>query len=173
LADRGHQVLAIDVRGYGHSATGSDSRALFEDVLAAVRYLRGGGVDRVAVCGASMGGRAAGEAAVRAAPGEIDRLILLSPVAIADPERLREPVLFVASEKEPMAAQVTDEYRRAPEPKQLVLLPGTAHAQHIFATEQAGRLRTTIAGFLEASGETPRGGVCGQDRRLAGPFARM
>src|SRR5262249_15338393 len=36
----------------------------------------------------------------------------------------------------PMAAQVTDQYRRAPEPKQLLLFPGTAHGQHIFATDQ-------------------------------------
>jgi dienelactone hydrolase len=65
--------------------TGSDSRALFEDVLAAVRYLRSQGVRRVAVLGASMGGGgAAAEADVRAAPGEIDRAILLSPVPIAD-----------------------------------------------------------------------------------------
>src|SRR5262249_42506039 len=41
LASRGHQVLAIDFRGYGRSTAGTDSRALFEDVLAAVRYLHG------------------------------------------------------------------------------------------------------------------------------------
>jgi pimeloyl-ACP methyl ester carboxylesterase len=44
LAGRGHQVLAIDFRGYGRSTPGTDSRALFEDVLAAVRYLHGRGV---------------------------------------------------------------------------------------------------------------------------------
>jgi hypothetical protein len=76
-------------------------------------------------------------------------VILLSPVPIADPEHLRSPVLFIASEQEPMAAEVTEQYRRAPEPKQLVLLPGTAHGQHIFATDQAERLRTTVAEFLE------------------------
>jgi|SRR5262245_38220958 len=149
LAGRGHQVLAIDFRGYGGSTAGSDRRGLCEDVLAAVRYLRGQGVTRVAVLGASMGAGAAADAAVRAAPGEIDRLILLSPVAIADLEHLRGRVLFIASQEEPMAAQVREQYRRVPEPKRLVLLPGAAHAQHIFATEQAERLRTTIAEFLE------------------------
>jgi pimeloyl-ACP methyl ester carboxylesterase len=149
LAGRGHQVLAIDFRGYGRSTPGTDSRALFEDVLAAVRYLHGRGVTRVAVLGASMGGGAAAEAAVRAAHDEIDRVILLSAVPIANPEHLQGPVLFIASEQEPMVAQVTEQYRRAPEPKRLVLLPGAAHAQHIFATEQAERLRTTVAEFLE------------------------
>jgi pimeloyl-ACP methyl ester carboxylesterase len=149
LAGRGHEVLAIDFRGYGGSTAGRDSRALFEDVLAAVHYLRSNGATRVAVLGASMGGGAAAEAGVRAAPAEIDRVILLSPVPVADPEHLRGPVLFIASEEEPMAAQVTEQYRRAREPKRLVLLPGAAHAQHIFATEQAERLKTTIARFLE------------------------
>jgi alpha-beta hydrolase superfamily lysophospholipase len=150
LAGRGHQVLAIDFRGYGRSTAGSDSHALFEDVLAAVRYLHGNSVTRVAVLGASMGGGVVAEAATRAAPGELDRVILLSPMPITDPERLWGPLLFIASEKEPMVAQVTEQYQRAPEPKQLVLLPGVAHAQHIFATDQAERLRTTIAEFLEA-----------------------
>jgi dipeptidyl aminopeptidase/acylaminoacyl peptidase len=68
LADRGQQVLALDFRGYGRSTAGTDSRALFEDVLAAVRYLHGRGVARVAVLGASMGGGAAAEAAVRPLP---------------------------------------------------------------------------------------------------------
>jgi pimeloyl-ACP methyl ester carboxylesterase len=149
LAGRGHQVLAIDFRGYGRSTAGADSRALFEDVLGAVRYLHGLGVTRVAVLGASMGGGAAAEAAVRAAHDEIDRVILLSPVAIANPEHLPGPVLFIASEKEPIVAQVTEQYQRAPEPKQLVVIPGAAHAQHIFATDQAERLRTTVAEFLE------------------------
>jgi len=35
-----------------------------------------------------------------------------------------------------------------PEPKRLVLLPGTAHPQHIFATEQGERLTVTVTDFL-------------------------
>jgi pimeloyl-ACP methyl ester carboxylesterase len=155
LTGRGRQVLAIDFRGYGRSTVGTDSYALFEDVLAAVRYLHGHGVTRIAVLGASMGGGAVAEAARRAAPGEIDRVVLLSPVPIPHPEHVRGPALFIASQDEPMVAQVTEEYRRAPEPKRLVLLPGTAHGQNIFATEQAERLRTTVAEFLEAREGTP------------------
>jgi alpha-beta hydrolase superfamily lysophospholipase len=82
-------------------------------------------------------------------------VILLSPAPITDPEHLGVPVLFIASQDEPMVARVTEQYRRAPEPKRLVLLPGSAHAQHIFATAPAEHLRTTIAGFLEARRETP------------------
>ena len=154
LAGRGHQVLAVDFRGYGRSTAGTDRRALFEDVVAAVRYMRGRGATRVAVLGASMGGGAVAEAVTRAVPGEIDRVILLSPTPIANPQNLRGPLLFIASEKEPMIAQITEEYQRAPEPKQLVLLLGTAHAQHIFATDQAERLKTAVAEFLERDEHT-------------------
>ena len=76
--------MAIDFRGYGKSTAGAAKEARFEDILAAVRYLRGLGVRRVAVVGASMGGGAAAEAATRA-PGDIDRLVLLSPVPIEHP----------------------------------------------------------------------------------------
>jgi pimeloyl-ACP methyl ester carboxylesterase len=49
FAGRAHQVLAIDFRGYGRSTAGTDSHALFEDVLAAVRYLHGRGVPAIFV----------------------------------------------------------------------------------------------------------------------------
>ena len=59
LAAKGFRVLAIDFRGWGKSTGGAAKDALFEDVLAAVRYLRRGGAARVSVVGASMGGGAA------------------------------------------------------------------------------------------------------------------
>ena len=148
LAAAGHSALAIDFRGYGRSAGGATKDARFEDVLAAVRYLHGRGAHRVAVVGASMGGGAAAEAATRAAPGEIDRLVLLSPAPIEHPERIGGRKLFVASADEPAVARVKEQYERAPEPKRLLVLPGTAHAQHVFATEQAGPLGDAIVRFL-------------------------
>jgi dipeptidyl aminopeptidase/acylaminoacyl peptidase len=159
LADRGHRVLAIDFRGYGGSTAGKDPRALFEDVLAGVRYLHRHGAARVAVLGASMGGGAVAEAATRAGSGEIDRMILLSPMPISHPERLRGRLLFVASQKEPMVARMTEQYRRAGEPKRLLLLPGAAHGQYVFATDQAERLRTAIAEFLDVDGQRRAGGM--------------
>jgi pimeloyl-ACP methyl ester carboxylesterase len=148
LAARGYQVMAIDFRGYGKSTAGTSPDALFEDILAAVRYLHRAGAPLVAVIGASMGGGAAARAAAAAAPGEIDRLILLSPAPIADPERMQGKKLFIASREEPAAERIKEQYERAPEPKRLVLLLGTAHAQHILATDQAGRLTTAVADFL-------------------------
>lgn len=42
-----------------------------------------------------------------------------------------------------------DQYHRAPAPKTLVVLDGSAHAQHIFGTGEGPRLRDAIVEFLE------------------------
>ena len=77
----GFRVLALDFRGYGKSRGPGDSypisAPLYQDVLAAVRYLRKTGAKTVAVVGASMGGEAAGDASITSPPGEVDRLVLL------------------------------------------------------------------------------------------------
>lgn len=152
LAGQGHLVLAIDFRGYGKSMGGRQDRALFQDVLAAVRYARAHGATTVGVLGASMGGGAAARAAVAAKPGEIDRLMLLSAVAIPNPGAMKAGrYLFVASRDEPLAPSVKGQFARAPEPKRLELLDGSAHAQNIFATSQSARLTTLILDFFPAS----------------------
>ncbi len=141
LAAAGYTVLAIDFRGYGESVGGSNSRALYEDVLGGVRFLKGRGLASVSVIGGSMGGGAAAAAAGMAEPGEIDKLILLSGTPIGGIEGIKSAAtLFVVSEGEGMANQVEDQYQRAPGPKRLELLPGNAHAQHIFKTEQSDPL---------------------------------
>jgi pimeloyl-ACP methyl ester carboxylesterase len=148
LAAAGHRVLAIDFRGRGGSGGGASPGALSEDVLAAVRWLRAEGAKQVAVVGASRGGRAAAEASAASAPGEIDRLVLLSPAGIPEPEKLRGRTLLVASAQEPGIEAIRAQYARAPEPQELRLLAGRAHAQHIFATDQSDALRAAIVAFL-------------------------
>jgi pimeloyl-ACP methyl ester carboxylesterase len=151
LAGRGFLVMAIDFRGYGRSKAGSAGRdGLFEDILAAARFLRERGAQRVAVLGASMGGGAAAQAAAAAPPGLLDRLVLLSPAPIAHPERIKGATLLIASQDEPDARRMADEYERMPDPKRLVLLPGTAHAQHILETDQAAPVVTSVVSFLSA-----------------------
>jgi len=149
LVESGHQVLAIDFRGYGSSLAGRAGSALHEDVLAAVRYLRNDGAKTVAVVGGSMGGGAAATAAVAAKEGEIDRLVLLSPMPIANPQKIHAgSTLVVASQGEELAATVGTTYGRVPGEKRIELLGGTAHAQHIFNTPQAERLTKLILMFL-------------------------
>jgi pimeloyl-ACP methyl ester carboxylesterase len=149
LAADGFQVLAIDFRGYGKSTAGSRGQARELDVMAAVRYLRAGGAEQVSVVGASMGGQASGGASAASKAGEITRLILLAPPSIPEPEKLRGETLFIVSEGDGLAASVRDQHARAPEPKRLVVLQGSAHAQHIFKTEQAEGLMALILDWLK------------------------
>jgi pimeloyl-ACP methyl ester carboxylesterase len=149
IASHGLRALAIDFRGYGMSRSGSDPNALDQDVLAAVRWLYKQGVKKVSVVGGSMGGGAAGKAATEVKAGEIDKLVLLSPMPIDNPEDLKAAsILYIASRNESLAPTVRAQYKRAPEPKKLILLDGSAHAQNIFDTDQAQNLSDAITKFL-------------------------
>jgi len=81
LVSKGFRILAIDFRGFGCSTGPGQSdfdNAPFEnDVLAAVRYLKAHGAKTVSVVGGSFGGGAAGDASIKSAPGEIDRIVFL------------------------------------------------------------------------------------------------
>jgi len=158
LAAAGFHVLAFDFRGYGQS-TGPGEADLYTaplrlDVLAAVRYLRERGAGIVSVIGASLGGGAAAGAAI-AAPGQIDRLILLGAVPDGAPEGLVTRKLYVMTRDDssgagPRLPGLMAHYEKAPHPKELILLEGSAHAQFMFDTEHAERLMTEIVRFLSA-----------------------
>jgi len=156
LAQSGLRVLAIDYRGRGRLAGPPDDEKAHLDVLAAVRQLRTDGAERVSVVGASWGGWAAGTAAIPA-PGEIERLVLLAHSPFANPERLGGRKLFIVAAGDRVGSgrlrldDIRDQYARAPDPKQLVLLPGAAHAQFLFLTPQGERLYREIERFLTAA----------------------
>lgn len=158
LAREGLRVVAIDFRGHGrsHGPGGVDDQdEAHRDVLAAVRYLRGGGATSVAVVGASFGGWAAARASLEA-PGTIDELALLAASPVADPEHLAGRKLFVVARDDlqgagtPRLPIVRDQFERAPEPKELLVLEGGAHAQFLFETDQGQRLLDALARFLTA-----------------------
>ena len=101
-----------------------------------------------------MGGGAAADASVEAEPGEIDRLVLLGSTGGGKPEKLKGRKLFITSRDDlgpgdkPRLPRIRADYERAPEPKELVILDGSAHAQFIFGTDQGERLMREILRFL-------------------------
>lgn len=160
LAASGFQVLAIDFRGYGRSVGpgGSDplSAPLYLDILGAVRYLKDRGAESIAVVGGSMGGTAAAVAAARSMPGTIDRLVLLASPTGDVPEATWGCKLFIAAEGDttasgtPRLVRIREQYERAPDPKRLIVVPGTAHAQALFDTPDGMMVLNEIRQFLDA-----------------------
>ena len=157
LEQAGFRVLAIDFRGYGESkGPGGDvfTAPLYLDVLAAVHYLRTSGATTVSVIGGSLGGGAAAAAAI-AEPGAIDRLILLGATPDGPPDKLTVRKLYIttrddASGAGPRLPGLQAHFDGAPEPKELIVLEGTAHAQFMFQTEHAERVMREIRRFLSA-----------------------
>jgi pimeloyl-ACP methyl ester carboxylesterase len=159
LADLKFRVLALDLRGYGESRGPGDSdpmdAPIYQDVLAAIRYLRKSGAKTVSVVGASMGGWAAGDASIASKPGEIDRLVFLGSAPGGSADKLKCPSLFIvarddASEDGPRLPGIRAQYKKAPKPKKLIILKGSAHAQFLFQTDQADRVMREIIRFLSA-----------------------
>jgi pimeloyl-ACP methyl ester carboxylesterase len=159
LAKAGFLVLAFDFRGYGQSHGPGDSdlytAPLKLDVLAAVRYLRGAGAKTVAVIGGSLGGGAAADAVVAAKPDEINRLVLLAATPDSPADKISVPLLVIvaqddADEVGPRLPRIRRWFEKAPQPKKLLVVNGSAHAQFLFQTDQGDRVMTEIQQFLSS-----------------------
>ena len=157
LVSEGFRVLAIDFRGFGCS-TGPgqadfDNAPFENDVLAAVRYLKAHGAKTVSVVGGSFGGGAAGDASIKSAPGEIDRIVFLGAAPNLPAEKLKSRALFIvarddANDSGPRLPGIRAQYEKAPQPKELIVLDGSAHAQFLFQTDQSARVMHEILRFL-------------------------
>ncbi len=159
LASAGFQVLAIDFRGFGCSkGPGQEDfwTAPFEkDLLAAVRYLKAHGAKTVSVVGGSFGGAVAGDASIKSAPGEIDRIVFLGSSPNLPANGLKSRSLFIVAREDSEGSSlrlpgIQAQYERSPEPKRLIVLDGSAHAQFLFQTDQSARVMQEIVRFLSA-----------------------
>ncbi len=157
LVQNGFRVLAFDFRGFGQSR-GPQSKARGDgveyDVLAAVRYMHKTGAKTVSVVGASFGGGAAADASIISEPGEIDRLVLLAGWTDNPPEKIKGRKLFIVARDDSDGGgdfrlpHIRANYEKAVDPKELIILDGSSHAQFLFATDQADRLMCEILRFL-------------------------
>jgi pimeloyl-ACP methyl ester carboxylesterase len=157
LTSAGFQVLAFDFRGFGCSKGPGqkdfDSAPFDQDVLSAVRYLKAHGAKRVSVVGGSFGGAAAGDASIKSAPGEIDRIVFLGAAPNLAASELKSRALFIVARDDRNGSGlrlpgIRAQYERAPQPKQLIVLDGSAHAQFLFQSDQKDRVMQEIVRFL-------------------------
>jgi pimeloyl-ACP methyl ester carboxylesterase len=145
----GLSALAFDFRGYGDGEPTYGLPGKENDVLGAIDYLVERGHERISVVGGSMGAQFAMTASAHT--DRIDRLLLLAPGSEGAGAAIRaRSTLFVVAANDRLRERVDLEYAAAPQPKRLEILPGSAHAQHLFATDQAAALTRLIVEFLTA-----------------------
>lgn len=157
LAAAGFRSLAIDYRGEGKSGApngSSDDPGRRFDVLGAIHYLHSNGASSVSIVGASMGGDYAIEAA-EMEPDQIDRMVLLASGAYMPLVKFTGRKLFILARDDantdgPRLPHIRAQFEKASEPKKLVILDGSEHAQFLFDTAQGPRLMREIIQFLSA-----------------------
>lgn len=101
-----------------------------------------------------MGGDYAAEAA-EAEPEAIDRLVMLASGAYTPLLKMKGRKLFIVARDDanaggPRLPKIRAQFEKALEPKQLIILDGSAHAQFLFETSQADRVMHEILHFLSA-----------------------
>jgi pimeloyl-ACP methyl ester carboxylesterase len=157
LMSAGFAVLAIDFRGFGCSRgpgqADFDNAPFENDILAAVHYLKTHGVKTVSVVGGSFGGGAAGDASIKSALSEIDRIVFLGAAPNLSADQLKSRAQFIvarddANDAGPRLPVIRAQYDKAPQPKELIVLEGSAHAQFLFQTDQSNRVMREILRFL-------------------------
>jgi pimeloyl-ACP methyl ester carboxylesterase len=153
LLAAGYQVLLVDFSGDGVSERGSATPA--EDVEAAVGFLRGRGVARFALVGASKGAIAVVGAAPRLQPPALAVVSLSPPNRFAGVDGLaaapgiRVPVLYAAARGDGRFPAETQQLHDATPPgpnRQLVLVDGTLHGDRLLRAD--GTVRRAVDTFL-------------------------
>ena len=159
FAQHGFVVLAVRFRGDRLNSDGSPSAEgsypdNAADVLAAEVYLRQIGAKTIDAIGASLGGDAVGNADAMSTAGAFARVVFLGSEGGDAPEKLSGRKLYLVARDDKSGdglrlPGIEAHYARAPEPKKLVIVSGSAHAQYLFDTDQGPRVMKEILGFLE------------------------
>ena len=83
----------------------------------------------------------------------MDRIVFLGAAPNLPADQLRSRTLFIVARDDansdgPRLPSIRAQYLKAPEPKELTVLDGDAHAQFLFQTDQANRVMDQIVRFL-------------------------
>lgn len=119
-----------------------------EDVEAAVEFLKGKGFEDITLIGASLGGGGVQQAAAKMEPGSIQKVILLAPSpghALDNPEIGK---LFIYARQDFYRSRAVQGFEKAAEPKTLLELPGSLHAQDMLSGPYAKLLDQVIVRFI-------------------------
>jgi pimeloyl-ACP methyl ester carboxylesterase len=70
-------------------------------------------------------------------------------------EKLKSPALFIVARNDtsgdgPRLPGIRAQYEKAPQPKKLIILEGSAHAQYLFQTDQSDRVMQEILQWLSS-----------------------
>jgi alpha/beta superfamily hydrolase len=164
LAQQGYTALTFDFRGNGKSGGNLNYVALDKDMQAAIAFLHDSGFARIICIGASMGGTACAKAAIK--PGLAGLVVISSPItvstmssrgvrlSIGDFKKLTPAKLFVVGKGDTEVFEsVKTMYDLSPEPKQITILPGSAHGTNIFGSADGPALRDLLLTFLKGLGQ--------------------
>jgi esterase/lipase len=155
LVRKGYPVLTFNFRGYGNSEGSKDIARIALDVNAAVRFM----AERVTcmvLIGASMGGTASilegnhpkvKGVVTLSAPATFQGLDARSKVS-----ELKPPKLFVAAKGDASAYDSAKYfYAHAPEPKEILLVEGSAHGTRLLEGPSAPLVKRKLLEFLQSS----------------------
>jgi pimeloyl-ACP methyl ester carboxylesterase len=157
LRDEGYRVLLLDARWHGSSGQPYNNVYRWDlDVVAAVEYLRGDGVEHLVLAGGSAGASTVTAVApelnpppvgvVNASGGYSWRSFDIRDVA----PRLTMPILFMAADADRTFAEQAQDLAGmvATTDSQVVVVPGTAHGAEMFEGDSAQQAYEALLAFL-------------------------
>ncbi len=152
LARQGYLVLTFDFRGYPASPGPKDDGKVADDLSGALAFLRGRGVERPALVGASMGAtaslavaadqRVAGVVAISAPPN------FAGVDAAAAAPRIGVPVLFLAATADDGYLAAARRMAATARDADVLSYEGDEHGQDLVNGDHAREVRAAIEAFL-------------------------
>ena len=144
-----------------NAAASKRVHAIDRNYAAAAGVLRGRGVRKVVLMGASLGGAVVVAAAAEIRPVVSAVVDLSGPTessgvdALAAARRLRVPVLYAVAEDDAYISEVRRTYRATPPRlRRLLVIHGPGHGVGLLRTDlepEAGRIRAVIEAFIRRS----------------------